>query len=46
MILERCCGWSLGKGKEEDSDGVTQQVKWLVPVGSEGLFDAAGLTEV
>jgi hypothetical protein len=45
-MLERCCGGSLGKEREEQSDGVTQQVEWLVPVWSEGLFDDGGLTEV
>ena len=32
--------------KGEISDGVTQQLKCFVPVGSEGLFDDSGLTEV
>lgn len=35
----------MGKGGPEHSDGVTQQVEWLVPVGT-GLFDDVGLTEV
>ena len=34
------------ENRKRNRNGVTQQVECLVPVGSKGLFDNGGLTEV